>query len=148
VFCVFSQLAGAAPPYEQLAAHAARFFATTLERISEGEESVQLAVRGERPQFAQVFTIRVRGTSADDRASAATAEARGRAHGMSELAARCPSLWELEPTPPLGPKYDLATLTLCAICASVALGPVLPPDHSTLFGVRGAIERRDLIARS
>ena len=38
---------------------------------------------------------------------------------------------------------ELAYLTLSAICASVALGPVLPPDHGTLFGVRGAIERRD-----
>ena len=38
---------------------------------------------------------------------------------------------------------EAARLTLAGICASVALGPVLPPDGSTLFGVRGAIERRD-----
>src|SRR5216683_3152752 len=41
---------------------------------------------------------------------------------------------------------EAAYLTLAAVCASVALGPVLPPDHSTLFGVRGALERRDKLA--
>ena len=66
------------------------------------------------------------------------AEARGRAAGMSLLADRCPTIWDVEPS---AEDNELARLHLCAILASVALGPVLPDDGSTLFGVRGAMER-------
>ena len=57
---------------------------------------------------------------------------------MSTLATRCAHLWELEPVSDAPPA---ATLNLCALLASIALGPVLPPDIATLFGVRGAMER-------
>ncbi len=148
MFVVFSQLPGELAPFEQLAAQAGRFFATSLDLLSRGAETVELRLRGERPRFEQAFAIRTRPTTPDDRAVAAQAEARGRAFGMAELAGRCPRVWELAPAAPLGSTLEMATLTLCAICASVALGPVLPPDHATLFGVRGAIERRNLIASS
>jgi hypothetical protein len=57
---------------------------------------------------------------------------------MSQLAERCPSIWELEPadgTPPV------AELVVAALLASVALGPILPQDGAGLFGVRTAMER-------
>jgi hypothetical protein len=61
---------------------------------------------------------------------------------MGALAEKCPQVWTLEGSGESGAS-DAAYLTLAGICASIALGPVLPPDGSTLFGVRGAIERRD-----
>ena len=42
-------------------------------------------------------------------------------------------------------ELDPALLNLCAILASVALGPVLTPDESALFGVRGAMERVEAV---
>ena len=83
----------------------------------------------------------------EDLSNARDAEARGRAGGMGALAERCQSVWEVRDV--AGAEADpAALLTLCAICASVALGPILPTDHATLFGVRGAIERRDALVLS
>lgn len=69
--------------------------------------------------------------------AARRAEAASRAYGMADLARRCPQLWELHPLPPASAEVPL-TLLLCAVAASVALGPVLPADEAALFGVRGA----------
>jgi hypothetical protein len=61
---------------------------------------------------------------------------------MSALAERCLTIWEIsaESAP-----SELALLTLCGVLAAAALGPVLPPDESALFGVRGAMERADAL---
>lgn len=95
-----------------------------------------------RPALRGEFRITSRGTVKDDIMNARDAEARGRAGGMAMLAEKCGQIWTIDP---VGAEMtsDAAVLTLAAICASVALGPVLPSDGSTLFGVRGAIERRD-----
>ncbi|MGE0321562.1 MAG: hypothetical protein AB7S68_04625 [Polyangiaceae bacterium] len=63
------------------------------------------------------------------------AEARGRAFGMAQLAQRCPWVWELSSD---GTLESRLTWLFCAALAAWGLGPVLPPDRSTLFGVRGA----------
>jgi hypothetical protein len=57
---------------------------------------------------------------------------------MGALARRCPTIWDLEPDPGTP---EPATLNLCALLAATALGPVLPPDTSTLLGVRSAMVR-------
>ncbi len=36
---------------------------------------------------------------------------------------------------------DRAPLTVAAIVASIVLGPIVPPDEETIFGVRGARQR-------
>jgi hypothetical protein len=59
---------------------------------------------------------------------------------MAQLAARCVALWVITPT---GEVTGSAELQLSALLASVALGPVLPSDVSTLYGVRGAMERAE-----
>jgi hypothetical protein len=88
------------------------------------------------------FRVTLRPVRDEDRSDADQAELAGRAAGMAGLARRCPTLWEIE-SAPSAPAWseDAALLNLCAILASVALGPVLPDDRSTLFGVRGAMER-------
>ncbi len=64
---------------------------------------------------------------------------------MSSLAERCHTIWEVES---LGTDSELARLNLCGILASVGLGPVLPDDGSTLYGVRGSMERVDRLLRA
>jgi len=95
-----------------------------------------------RRKLRGAFRIRARAATAADYDAAREAEIRGRAGGMGLLAARCPSVWEVTPE---GIVTEGAILNLCAILASVALGPALPPDESTLFGVRGAMERLEAI---
>lgn len=66
---------------------------------------------------------------------ARAAETRGSAFGMAQLAERCPWLWHVASTGVLDSRL---TWLFCAVLAAWGLGPVLPPDGSTLFGVRGA----------
>jgi hypothetical protein len=86
------------------------------------------------------FLIESRAATDDDRFAAEAAEARGKAGGMALLAARCAAVWTLLPQ---GEASGSAELQLSALLASVALGPVLPADESTLYGVRGAMERAE-----
>ena len=140
-YLVFSQESGR-PPFDRLAAHAGRFFSSTLELLEQNEESVVLRLDCARPLLSGDFRIAWRATTKDHLMSARDAEARGRAAGMGTLAERCREVWTIDAAGAKIPS-EAAYLTLAAVCASVALGPVLPPDGSTLFGVRGAIERRD-----
>jgi hypothetical protein len=85
----------------------------------------------------------------DDLEEAKRAEARGQAAGMSALAERCAYVLEIGPVEgnvAEQPPEDSAALALAGVTASVVLGPILPPDHSTLFGVRGAMERLRVIS--
>jgi hypothetical protein len=141
-YFVFSQEPKGPPDHVKLAANAARFFASTLDALEQGESSVVVRLQSPRYGVEGEFIIQVRDTTQADRGHARDAETRGRAGGMGALAEKCGSVWQLAATG-TGPTSEAAYLTLCAICASVALGPVMPADHSTLFGVRGAIERRD-----
>ena len=90
------------------------------------------------------FAVASRAATKDDYEDANTAEARSRASGMALLAERCRYVWAIEPE---GDEVEQATLTLCGVLASVALGPVMPGDRSTLFGVRGSMERIDRLRR-
>ena len=98
----------------------------------------QLTVTLEDRHGARDLTLERRPATEDDWRAADEAEVRGRAGGMARLARRCRWLWEV--TPSDDPR---ATLTLCAILAAAELGPVLPPEGDTLYGVRGARERAE-----
>lgn len=141
-FLVFSQEPGDALPYERLAAAAARFFGAKLARKESSEDAVVIDLVVARPALAGSFRVALRETTREDLLNAQGAEARGRAAGMAALAEKCRTMWVIEAAGAEMPS-SAAFLTLAAICASVALGPVLPPGGETLFGVRGAIERRD-----
>ena len=146
-YVVFSQEEGARVPTERLAVNAARFFDATLEVVEEGPSWAHLRVTSARLALCAEFRIDSHPTSKSDLDDAHEAEARGRAGGMGALAEKCRHVWVIEPVAS-DPDVDdmtreIALLTLAATAASVALGPVLPPDHATLFGVRGALERRD-----
>ena len=142
MYWVFSQEPRGRPPFERLSINAARFFSTTLEQLEDGEESIVVRLVCARPAVRGDFRISSRDTVKDDIMNARDAEARGRAGGMAMLAEKCEQVWTIEAAGDDVPSAA-AYFTLAAVCASVALGPVMPPDAATLFGVRGAIERRD-----
>ena len=143
-YAVFNQEPRGAPPFEKLAAAAARFFAAKLELVRREGDAITVRLAVTRPVISGEFCIACRAPSHDDLVRARDAEVRGKAAGMSALAEKCGAIWEID-APEGDPPVEAAYLTLVAICAAVGLGPVLPPDGATLFGVRGAIERRDRI---
>jgi hypothetical protein len=143
-YLVFSQEPKGLPDAERLAGHAARFFGTQLERVGGGPDWLHVRVSSAKPVFQTELALRARSVTRDDLEEARGAEARGRAAGMSALAERCPYVLELGPIDGHAAQ-DAGLLALAGVCASVVLGPILPPDRSTLFGVRGAMERLDLL---
>ncbi|HKY34569.1 MAG TPA: hypothetical protein VJN18_01410 [Polyangiaceae bacterium] len=149
---VFSQqedLVGALP---KLLQHARRFFAAELEVLSASPVTrpdvsvaeVRMRLSSARYPGSGTFRIDSRRGTDDDRFAAEAAEARGNATNMSLLAAQCPAVWSITPEADV---TGSAELQLSALLASVALGPVLPADESTLYGVRGAMERAEKSAR-
>lgn len=131
-FLVFAQQAEPRVDLAGLVRNATRHFRAELEVLEERDGTARIRLDG------SAFTLRARPRTDADLERARVAEARGRAAGMADLAARCPTLWEVEPEPD---SPELRLHLLCAVLASTALGPVLPPDGSTLYGVRGAMER-------
>ena len=145
---VFSQQPDLVAALPRLLQHARRFFAAELNVLSASPPdrdevevaSVHIDFESARYPGRGTFRVDSRGSSADDRNAATAAEARGKAAGMAELAARCSVVWTIFPQ---GAVSGSAELQLCALLASVALGPVLPEDEGTLYGVRGAMERAE-----
>ncbi len=124
-----------------------RFFDATLDvqsRSDAGDE-VELLLKCEKHDYEGRLSIRSRRVLEADLADARIAEERGRAAGMAGLAARCHVIWEVAS---VGADSELARLNLCGILASVGLGPVLPDDISTLYGVRGSMERVERLLRA
>lgn len=116
-----------------LVATAKKWFPVEIEVLAD-QDLANVRVRA----GASTFGISARTTTEADLTVARTAEERGRAAGMAGLAARCKTLWEVSPE---AGASEADTLRLCAVIASTGLGPVMPPDASSLFGVRGAMER-------
>lgn len=150
---VFSQQPDLVAALPQLLAHARRFFAAEVDILASSPPVrpeptlAQVTLRFESARYpgAGTFTLDARYPTAADVADAEEAEARGRAGGMAQLAARCTGLWTIIPS---GEISGSAELQLSALLASVALGPVMPADLSTLYGVRGAMERAEKAAQS
>lgn len=150
---VFSQQPDLVSALPRLLQHARRFFAaelsvlsaSSLERPEPLDAQVRLQLTSARYPGHGTFLVASRPTTEDDRFAAEAAEARGKAGGMSLLAGRCGAVWSIIPE---GEVTGSAELQLSALLASVALGPVLPEDESTLYGVRGAMERAERLTEA
>jgi len=148
---VFAQQSRPDIDVARIAENARRHFGAEIERAPGPEAQAEGPAGGGRdrarlrlvdPKRAAngTFLLRARLARPEDWAAARSAEARGHAAGMADLAARCPALIEVEPEPGAS---EVATWVLCAALAIAGLGPVMPADGSTLFGVRGALARAD-----
>jgi hypothetical protein len=148
---VFAQRAQLTLDLPELLRTARSYFDATLDiqqrsdPAADGRDCVEVLLRSEEHGYEGRLVIRTRWTSEHDRADARDAEQRGKAAGMASLAERCPTIWDVEP---VGPDSELARLNLCGILAAAALGPVLPDDGSTLYGVRGAMERVERLLKA
>jgi hypothetical protein len=147
---VFTQRQQLALDLPELLRATQRYFDVTLDIEARAETNgagdlVTVRVRSALHGYEGVLTIESRKTRAEDLIEARAAEVRGRAAGMAGLAERCPNVWEVHS---IGTDSELARLNLCGILASVALGPVLPDDGATLYGVRGAMERVEKLLRA
>jgi hypothetical protein len=137
---VFAQAEGALIPFAALAGQARAHFSASVNVLDAGVAEpasggrLEVVASGERG----IFRLGARAITPGDVALARDAERRGHAAGMGDLAARCRSVWSVEAESG-APEWLL--LELCALLAFAALGPVLPPDGSTLLGVRSARER-------
>jgi hypothetical protein len=145
---VFSQQPDLVAALPKLVQHARRFFAAELDVLGASPPDraepivgfVKLRFESGRYPGRGDFRIESRANTNDDRYAADAAELAGKAGGMALLAARCEAVWTLIPE---SDALGSAELQLSALLASVALGPVLPADGSTLYGVRGAMERAE-----
>jgi hypothetical protein len=148
---VFAQRAQLTLDLPELLRTARSYFDATLDVQArsdpnpDGRDAVEILLRSEAHGYEGLLSIRTRMTCEHDLADARDAEQRGQAAGMASLAERCPTIWEVEP---VGPDSELARLNLCGILAATALGPVLPDDGSTLYGVRGAMERVERLLKA
>jgi hypothetical protein len=138
---VFAQTPRAEVDVATIVNNARRYFEAEVEVLDADApqpSTVRLELRSPRRGYSGRFRLTARAVEPADLELANQAEQRGRAAGMAALASRCPTVWLIDAEPP---ESKAATLNLCALLASVALGPVLPDDASTLFGVRGAMLR-------
>lgn len=144
-YLVFSQVLLAQDALFQLVNNARQHFRAELEiteRLHLGPHSARLTLVLTLPQRAPVsFAVAVRPSAEADQRRAAEAARLGRAGGMDALARRCQEVWQFTPQ---GDEYTEHMLS--ALLASALLGPVMPPDGSTLYGVRGARERAERLS--
>ena len=148
---VFSQAPSEGIDPALLVRTATRHFEASLEILGAeppptagaGSTLVRLRLVSARRGFEQNFALSCRAATAEDWAAARRAEQNGRSAGMSSLAERCRTIWDVSAD---SGSSELGVLNLCGILAAAALGPVLPPDESALFGVRGAMERVDALS--
>jgi len=144
-YVVFCQHAEPFVDLVSILGNARRYFEASIDVLSQKcdpddprAKSATFSLTSAKRGYSGRFSVTARLRTHEDLAKARAAEERGRAGGMALLAERCPTVWVVEPEDDTAPA---ATLNLSAILAATALGPVLPPDGSTLFGVRGAMER-------
>lgn len=98
--------------------------------------------------YSDVFELSVRPATEPDYLDAERAEQAGRAAGMAGLARRCATVWEITGTGAAEPTLERApVLALCSVLTTIALGPALPSDRSTLLGVRSSQERLKKLLR-
>lgn len=140
---IFAQAESTRVDLVKILGNARQFFEAEVEvldeRLEDREQArVGLRLASKKHGYAGTFVLVSRPANESDRLEAVAAEARGRATNMSLLAAKCAFVWEVRPEPDTP---EAATLNLCGVLASVALGPVMPADRSTLYGVRGSMER-------
>jgi hypothetical protein len=145
---VFSQAGDARVEIDAWNAHAERFFATRIGLTEDRRYPPASAVpRSDAVRFViaphgQPSAIRAafaRPRDDEDLALAEAADARSGFTGLALLARRCPTVWRVEREG----ATDLMALRLCAVLASVLLGPILDSRTRELFGVKTARAKID-----
>ncbi len=117
-----------------LARAAERHFDATLSPGAPSPLGIRVQFTSQ-PYGTAAFTLRARACTESDYARLEPAERANQSHGMAGLGRRCTALWEVLPDPGTP---AAACFHFGALLASVALGPLLPPEGDGLYGVRSA----------
>jgi hypothetical protein len=127
--------------------HARRFFDTELGLTVDKEydrihampriDAARVVVSSPKNAVEATLLCAARPASEDDLRLAESIETRHGYTGLSMLAKRCKTLWLIAPAFSSG-EDERAALLLSAIVASVVLGPIIPPSHDELYGVKTA----------
>jgi hypothetical protein len=135
-FLVFSQSAESVLPIDRLTSQACVHFGAVLSPSGAGSGATRLSYGSHGDQGD--FDVVVRISGPPDVAAAERVERGAPTGGLADLALRCKTVWEIEARgePPEWLQFEFA-----GVLASIALGPILTPDGSSLLGVRGARER-------
>lgn len=158
-YTIFSPDAQARIDIAQLANKARTFFATALEidpvKAYPDEQTpdadvvhMDLSPLGKRdvaPTRVLVVTWPLGRDLAIREVGNAAAQAIGGA-GMDALVARAKRIWQVSCNVVHGDDQQ-APLRAAAILASVLLGPIVPPEGNTIYGVKGARERLERAAQ-
>jgi hypothetical protein len=120
---------------DRLVGQASRYFSAELEVVSQDTNGCQATLRLKQGNVTASFELHARLADASDRARLQPAELANQSYGMAGLGERCTCVWEVTPAPDT-PRA--ACFQFGALLASIALGPLLPPDGSGLYGVRSA----------
>lgn len=142
---IFTPIAHADFEYVWLARNASLFFRSKIQLVEREPERLVVQFQGDFAKEPIELSLLGRSVKKQDRKDVIEAERLGQAAGMGSLASQCRLLWELaapEDAPPA------ALLAFAAATASVALGPILPPDGLTLFGVRDAFAKAEQMRSS
>jgi hypothetical protein len=99
-------------------------------------DAARIVVSSPKNAVEATLLCAARPSTAADLALAESIEARHGYTGLSMLAKRCKTVWLVSSTNQAG--GDRAALLLSAIVASVVLGPIIPPAHDELYGVKTA----------
>ena len=133
-YTVFAQQTGARLDVAAWHRHAQSFFDASVALGLAGEPRVAFWRQGEQKVERSVI---VRARTAGDLEAAVAAERTSGGAGLSLLAKRCPMVVVIETeTHP-----DSAALLLAAIIAGAALGPILTPSLSHIWGAMTARQR-------
>ena len=146
MFLIFTQSEEGGVDTATLSRHAEQFFGATLTLLERGRgggrdaKPWRFAMKSTRGAYDATFVLRTRKVESSDLRAARDAEARGGVVGMEALASDCAHVWELDAD---DATTSHASYAMCAVLASVALGPIMPPEHDALLGVRAARERAE-----
>lgn len=142
---VLSPEAAEAPDLPRWMNAARAHFRAELSLVAVGDAATPWAL-GVSParEVGRVTTVRLRTMPVAEAPEVVAAALRGCAAiggaGMDALVARARRVWQVDARVDDGGD-GAAPLVLAAVLANVLLGPVVPPEEVTVFGVRGARER-------
>jgi len=147
IYLVFCSLPQAQIDEPLVLSHGEKYFSASLSVVSQrtqksGKKATQelrIAYKT-RKGFEAAYTLISRPVTPADRKKIREAETNGQVPGLGRLAHDCPWVWQVEDGLE---EIQPETIQFCALLATVALGPIVPPHLDTVLSVRTA---RDLAA--
>ena len=147
-YLVFSQANGVTLDMLAWQRQATRFFQSRVglalpkksgRSVADSDAYLLMVEAPNTPVARRLLWLRPR--TSDDLDLAQRIESAKGSRGMSDLATRCSGVCLIESEGP----DDRAALVLAGLAASILLGPIVPPTHDEIYGVRTAREKLEAL---